>query len=41
MEYKMQKERRFAFISFDFPADTFHVVRFNGEEALSNLYRFE
>ncbi|WP_456324897.1 type VI secretion system Vgr family protein, partial [Desulfonauticus submarinus] len=37
----MQKERRFAFISFDFPADTFQVVRFNGEEGLSNLYRFE
>ncbi|SDN25203.1 Rhs element Vgr protein [Desulfonauticus submarinus] len=37
----MQNERRFAFVSLDFPADTFQVVRFNGEQGLSKWYKFE
>ena len=37
----MEEQRKFAFISFDFPADTFYVIKFAGEEALSKWYHFE
>ena len=35
------KENAFTFESEGLPGDTFSVVRFNGEEGLSQLYRFE
>ena len=33
--------RRFGFEAVKFPKDAFFVVQFEGEEALSALYRFE
>ena len=36
-----QSERRFAFSCVTLPQNTFEVVRFDGEEALSTLYRFD
>ncbi|QFY44738.1 type VI secretion system tip protein VgrG [Candidatus Methylospira mobilis] len=34
-------ERYFGFEAANFPPDTFQVVRFEGEESISELYRFE
>ncbi|MFW6284629.1 MAG: type VI secretion system Vgr family protein, partial [Desulfosalsimonas sp.] len=34
-------DKRFSFVSMGMPGDTFGVVRFKGQEALSTLYQFE